>query len=707
MTITAQLHDGTKLEFPDGTDPAVIQRTVVQVIGKSPQTGGSASRGGVLGGAFMGLRDPIDAGAQWLARGVDAGVRGINSVTGLEMPRPDVANVDKIVAGANSDYDASRKMAGRDGIDLARIAGNIANPVNRIVPMGGAVSTASVAGRAGLQGAISGAFTPVTDNNSFWTQKAGQIGLGAAGGAAGGAIADKLMQGVGNMFAGMRARPGFPQMLGGSGSGMPAEAQAQAMLAKASADQGIDMSVIPKTILDDVRSNVMSALKQGATPDAKTMARMAEGHAVLGKDAGLMTGQATRDPQLFARELDLRGIQGAGKPIADRLSLQNQRLIEAISKKGAAGAPDAYDTGSAALSSLAALDKKLSADVTAAYGKFRLNGGATLGVPLQPVAQKLGDVIETFGKENIPAAVLSKLESYGLGGAKQTKVFDLLEADKLIKIINANHDPMKGPQAAAMGSLRKGLSEAIDLADTQSQGATGPAAEMLREALAKAKARFSLHEAVPALESAVNNPVAQEAFVRQFITSKSASVDSVDGLVKLISPEAQDAVRRNVMAGLLESAAPGASRGSDAAKFSQSGFRRAMDAMGDRKLAAIFGDGGLAQLRQIGRVSEWIQAQPAGSAVNNSNTGASMMNLVQGLAGKGGPISQKLMSLPGANLFRSTLSTAVDESAVRGSLLGMQSPKAAQLAPEEIAALRRYVPMVGGLLGGSAASTIR
>jgi hypothetical protein len=286
-------------------------------------------------------------------------------------------------------------------------------------------------------------------------------------------------------------------------------------------------------------------------------------------------------------------------------------------------------------------------------------------------------------------------------------VFDLLEADKLIKIINANHDPMKGPQAAAMGSLRSGLSEAIDLAESQSQGASGPAAELLREALSKAKARFSLHEAVPALESAVKDPVAQEAFVRNFITSKSASIDSVTGLVKLLSPEAQDAMRKNVMAGILESAAPGAVRGSDTAKFSQAGFRRALDAIGDRKLATIFGDDGLAQLRQVGRVAEWAQAQPAGSAVNNSNTGAAVMNLVQGLAGKGGPVTQKLMSLPGANLLRGTLSTAVDESAVRGSLLGMQAPKAAQLAPEEIDALRRYMPIVGGLLGGATAGAIR
>lgn len=37
MTITAQLHDGTSLEFPDGTDQSIIQRTVKNVLGQRPK----------------------------------------------------------------------------------------------------------------------------------------------------------------------------------------------------------------------------------------------------------------------------------------------------------------------------------------------------------------------------------------------------------------------------------------------------------------------------------------------------------------------------------------------------------------------------------------------------------------------------------------------------------------------------------------------
>ncbi len=712
MAITAQLHDGMRLEFPDGTDPAVIQQTVQKVLsGVKPAapagTSPSQLKGSSAGGVFMGLRDPIDAGAQLLSRGVDAAVSGINSATGLNIPRPDVQNVDNIVKTANAEYDASRQMAGRDGIDLARIAGNVVNPVNRVVPMGGATTAAGVAGRAGLQGAISGLMQPVTNTDNFAADKATQALLGAGAGAAGGYVADKAVQALGNRFAAARAKPGFPQALGGQ-SAMPVEAQAKNMLATAAGKEGFDLASIPKPILDDISATVQSALKNGQTLDARALIRQAQGRAVLGDDAGLMLGQSTRDPQLYAKELDLRGVQGAGKPIADRLALQNQRLIAAVGKQGATGAPDAYDAGATALASLVKLDNQLSGEVTAAYGAFRRAGGATLDVPLQPLAQKLGDVLDTYGRENIPAAVLSKLDSYGVTGLKQTKVFDLLEADKLIKAINANYDPLKAPQAGALGALRKGLQESIELADTQTQGATGPAADLLREAIGKAKARFSLHDAVPALEAAAKDRGTQERFVEQFITGKSAGIDTVQGLTKLLSPEAMDAVKRNVLASILEKAAPGAARGSDAAVFSQAGFNRALDAIGDRKLLILFGQDGVSQLRQVGRVAEWLQKQPKGSAVNNSNSAAGVMNLIQGLAGRSDSnVMNKLTGLPGVNLIKNSLAQSLDESSARNAISAVVPKQNAQLAPEEVNALRRLVPGYGGALGGAAAGGLR
>ena len=691
--------------------------TVAKAFEVAKTTAGAPSqlKGSTAGGAFMGLRDSVDAGAQMLRRvvpeSVGAAVDNLGNKLadfGLPVARSNgVQGVDAIVKTANDEYDTSRRMAGRDGIDLARIGGNIANPINRVVPMAGATSTAAVATRAGAQGGISGLFQPVTEPGNFWQDKATQAAVGGGFGAAGGAIADKLTQAVGNRFAAMREKPGFPQMLGGQPQ-LPVQVQANDLLTKAAADQGIDLATIPRNILDDVRGKVEAAIKSGKKLDGATLVRQAEGRAVLGDDAGLMLGQSTRDPMQFASELDLRGIQGAGKPIADRLNLQNQRLIDKVGGMGAKSAPDAYEAGDVAIKSLQATDAQLSKAVTAAYNRFRASSGSTIDVPLQPMAQKLGEVLETYGQENIPAAVLSKLNQYGLGGMKQTKVFDLLEADKLIKIINANLDPMKASQAGALGALRKGLSESIEAAEVQSQGASGPSAQMLKDALGLAKSRFGLHEAVPALEAAAKDAAGKQAFVQRYVTARGVEPDTLKGLIKLMSPEAVDAVRRNVLSDILEKAAPGAGRGSDAALFSQAGFNRALDSIGDRKLLMIFGDEGVKQLRQIGRVSEWIQKAPKGSAVNNSNTGSAAFNLLQGMAGKSeSQLLNKLTGLPGVNLVKNSLSQSLDESAARNALMANPRASSAQLSPEEINALRPYLSLTGGAFGGSAASGLR
>jgi hypothetical protein len=663
----------------------------------NPNISPNQVKGSVAGGLFMGLRDPIDGAAQLLVRAlpddvvragnrfnnalVDLGVPGLSRLEGPDAPNLSglvtgkqssaASPLDRMVQTANEEYDESRKLAGREGLDIARIGGNVANPINRLVPISSGLTKAGLAVRGGLQGGISGLFQPVIDGgDDFAAQKAGQVAIGAGAGAVGAPVIDKLMRSGGNAVNALRAR------LGPAPSG---PSRADQVLTQAAQEGGFDLSKVPQSILDKARKEVDSAIKAGNVTDTKALGRAILGKSVLGEDAGLMLGQMTRDPLKYAAEVDLRGVAGAGKPIADRLALQNERLIAAVGKQGAAGAPDAYDAGTAAIKSLQALDKQLSGEVTSAYQAFRNASGVDVKVPMEPIAQKLGEVIDTYGRENIPSAVMQRLNSYGLMGGKQTKVFDLLEADKLIKSINANIDPMKGPQASALGQLRQGLNEAIQLADKQSAGATGPAADLLRDALSKARARFSLHEAVPGLEAAAQNKGAQEAFVQQYITSKSAGVDTVEKMVKMLSPDALDSVKKNVLANILESAAPGAARGSDASKFSQAGFRKALDSIGDRKLEVLFGKEGLGQLRNIEKVSQWIQAQPAGSAVNNPNTGAAVMNLLSKVGGA-----------PGINIARDSVQKFSQERAA-GNALKAAIPRMQNVSTDEINALQRFV----------------
>lgn len=55
MTVEAQLHDGRILEFPDGTDPAVVQATVKKVLGQESSISGEFGKGLGRGASNIGL----------------------------------------------------------------------------------------------------------------------------------------------------------------------------------------------------------------------------------------------------------------------------------------------------------------------------------------------------------------------------------------------------------------------------------------------------------------------------------------------------------------------------------------------------------------------------------------------------------------------------------------------------------------------------
>ena len=93
MSITAELEDGTTLEFPDGTDTAVIQRTVKKMIGQQqpPSTARVALQSAAKGAAsipdmFLGIPANL----------ANLGMAGVGYVAG-ELGRPDIAAAMPII----------------------------------------------------------------------------------------------------------------------------------------------------------------------------------------------------------------------------------------------------------------------------------------------------------------------------------------------------------------------------------------------------------------------------------------------------------------------------------------------------------------------------------------------------------------------------------------------------------------------------------
>lgn len=667
--------DGTKYEI-NGPDGATEQDALKLAQQSHEDTSPTKAKGSVLGGAFMGLRDAVDAGAQLL-------VRGANKV-GLA-DDAEVNRIDNIVKNANTEYDQSRQLAGRSGIDLARIAGNIANPVNRVIPLSGAATVPALAARGAAQGAISGAATPVLDTENFGSTKLAQTGGGAAVGGIATPAADKLLTSLNGFISKLKPANYSPQ-------------QVDEVLSRSAQDAGIDLSQIPQSMLDNVRTQVAVALKQGKTIDAKSALRIADAEQVLGKNAGLTLGQATRDPAQFAKEVNFRGVDGAGAPLVQRFADQNSALIGRVNSLGAANSPGEFQTGEKVISSLASKDATNQAAIRRLYDAAKgLNGGEiplTRGVTTDAVMQLDQQMRGAFLPGNI-RDTLNKITTgeipFNVSTAEQ---FKTILGNEIAKAQRAGD----GNVITALRTVR----QAIDSAVPESSGTTppstalGPQPDVLgafNAARAAARSRFQNIENTPALDAVTSGNAVPDNFFQKFVLN--GTKQDLAALKTNTDPQTQMAIRAQLVDYIKSKALNGAT--DEVGKFSQSAYNKALNSIGDQRLSVFFSPDELASLKQVGRVASYVQNAPAGAAINSSNTAAATMNLLAGLSGKFG-------SLPGVNALRDSARKFADERAVANAL-------AANLPSQSVSppvnALRPYLLPFAGALGAGTAQTLQ
>jgi hypothetical protein len=101
------------------------------------------------------------------------------------------------------------------------------------------------------------------------------------------------------------------------------------------------------------------------------------------------------------------------------------------------------------------------------------------------------------------------------------------------------------------------------------------------------------------------------------------TVREAQDLARQVGPGGIGEIKNAIAAHLKDRALNGAS--DEVGKFSQSAYNKALNAIGDRKLGVFFSPEEIAQLRAVGRVASYMQVQPVGSAVNNSNSAAMLL----------------------------------------------------------------------------------
>ncbi|WP_321967666.1 glucosaminidase domain-containing protein [Burkholderia cepacia] len=616
----------------------------------------------------------------------------INAVGGALGHDPQLQDVDTLIKrGVDS---ITPTPANSTEQTVGEISGAIANPVNLIGGpiVGGARSLAGMVGRGAVAGAVTGAAQPMHQGDTLGTL-AERASVGALGGAVGGAagsalgvVADRLATGVSRVMSNIGARLPSTQAA--------ASQNADAMIRQAAQEQGIDLSVIPDSILNNVRSRVTDALATNRTLDPAAALRQAEGTAVLGPQNGLTLGQVTRDPRQFTTERNLRGIQGAGEPLMQRYADQNTALIDSLNRQGANEALGEYQTGRQLMDALAREDTASQARVAGMYAQAHAVNGNDIPLDANQFVTTAREQLQQQMRDlHLPGAIDRQLDRFASGDTP----LNVSTAEQFKTILSqgiADNDGKNGNIVRALGIVRDALDNTEPLLGGEAaQGAEAIAA--FNRARDAAATRFGTIDSTPALKAIVSGRAVPDNFFNRYVLNGTA--DDVNSLMGMV-PDQGRALQMQALEYLKGKALGGAS--DEIGTFSQAAFNKALNSIGNVKLNALFGPQQAAQLRQIGRVAANVQAEPAGAAVNHSNTaaaGASMaLNALTSLADK--------MKLPGLNIARNSINQFVNERAAQ-TALGGELPMAVQR--RSLDSLNQLLPFVPGVAGAAAVPASR
>ena len=334
----------------------------------------------------------------------------------------------------------------------------------------------------------------------------------------------------------------------------------------------------------------------------------------------LTEGQATGDVVKLSNEQNRRGKDPV---LAQRFNEQNGQLVENLGLIRDKAAPDVYGTkkienSQGIIDAYKELDTKLNTGINADYQALRDAAGGQFPVD---APQLLKNVQTKLKKELLsneaPAGQFSELKRLADSNAMTFEDYLSLRRN-LGDIARTNAD----------GNTRKAASYMIEelekLPLQKEAAALKPLADKAR---ASARARFQMLEKDPAMKAAVDDAVPADKFIDKFV---------VNGVNKNINTMVEHLGRdspahQHMAAGTVNWLKDKAGIVDETGNFSQAGYNKALKQLDDvQNLNAIFNQEAASQLKTLGNVARYTQAQPRGAFVNNSNT------LVGALAEKAG-----------------------------------------------------------------------
>lgn len=570
------------------------------------------------------VSNPVARLFGWPESHVSIGDIGTNLANSFGLPSPNTPQ-ERVVA------DASRMVAGSMGMGVAAVKAAVksANPVVKAVASQMAAKPGVQAVGAATSGASGGAVREAGGDE--WEQ----FGASLLGGVAGGLTADKLTSAAkvaGNAIT--RAfTPKATELV-----------RADQQIALTLERSGIDWSAVPERIKQGMREDAAKALANGQPLNADALRRL-----LVFRRAGVTptVGQLTQDPGQITREMNLaKAGANSTDPSLQRLpSLQNQNtrtLLSNLDEAGAANAPDSMGASTSAIDSLNQTVQRNRTEIGDLYRNARDTAGRSLPLEGGTFTRRASELLDqAMAGGALPKDVQNRLNAIASGEYPLT----VESAEDLKRVIgNLQRASSDGTARTALGLVRQALDEAPLQNSARvnpgnlpaTQGSIPPSASVGEESIAAFNAARRANrewmqrvENNPALRAVVDG-VEPDQFVQRYVIGKGATASNVRALRDELDPQAVGNLRAYLVRYLREKATGG---DSDITKFSGKAYRDALRDLND-KLPAFFSDAEIQHLQDIGNAAKYMQAQPAGSAVNNSNSGALLIGQGLDMLGK-------------------------------------------------------------------------
>lgn len=537
-----------------------------------------------------------------------------SAANALGLPKPQtsqervVGDAARLLAGTGGMLGASRAVSQLPGMVGTVGAGMAANPTAQLT---GAVG-------AGTMGGLS--------------REGGGNEMQQAGAALIGGVAGGMVPGAANAAVNVWKRL-FNQL-----TPQQMDVQISNVLQRA----GMDYSQVPERARQSLRSQMQDALRAGQELDPAAVRRLAEFQMV---GATPTRGMVTQDPVRITQEMNLAklGANTADGQLQGLARVQNQnnaRLIELMNEQGA-GRGDPFRAGQQAIGAIQGRDADMASRVTSLYQQARDTSGRAADLDRVAFSTRVSELLDDAmvggalpkDVESMVNWIANNAKPQGMHGSIPMP-FNVDIAEQLkTRIATLQRNTSDGSARHALGLVRQALDEtplmsapAVNPGNLPSVPGTVPPSPMqlgqesinaFNEARNAARQRFGWQESARPIEAALNG-AQPDKFVENFVIRGSVADASA---VARNAPTEE--VKNAILAHLKEKSLNGAA--DEVGKFSQSAYNKALNQIGDRKLSLFFSPNELAQLRTAGRVASYMQNQPVGSAVNNSNSGALLL----------------------------------------------------------------------------------